>query len=304
MSCIKEISRVFKNAEVISFDESSKYVLMSDCHRGDGNWGDNFAKNQNIAFRALNYYYEKGYTYFELGDGDELWENRSLEEIKEIHSNIFWLLSKFYSKKRLYLIYGNHDMVKKDDKYLKDYMYTMYDTKKKEKLPMFPDVKVHEGLILYYKPTKDEILLLHGHQGDYFNSKRWKLSRTLVRYLWRPLEIFGVNDPSRSAKNYKKRDVVEGNLSNWSLKEKKMIIAGHTHRPVFPEPGNLAYFNDGSCVHPRCITAIEISDGSITLVKWAVRVREDGVLAVERESLEGPVRLTAYFEKMKANKQS
>ena len=304
MSCIKEISRVFKNAEAISFDDSSKCVLMSDCHRGDGNWGDNFAKNQNIAFRALSYYYDKGYTYFELGDGDELWENRSLEEIKEIHSNMFWLLSKFYSKKRLYLIYGNHDMVKKDDKYLKDHMYTMYDTKKREKLPMFPDVKVHEGLILYYKPTKDKILLLHGHQGDYFNSKLWKLSRTLVRYLWRPLELFGVNDPSRSAKNYKKRDIVERNLSNWSSDEKKMIIAGHTHRPVFPEPGNIAYFNDGSCVHPRCITAIEISGGSITLVKWAVRVREDGILAVEREVLEGPVRLTAYFEKLKENKQS
>ena len=98
MNSLKEISQVFNKADVISFDDTSKFVLMSDCHRGDGNWSDNFARNQSIAFRALNYYYENGYTYIELGDGDELWENRSLDDIKEIHSHVFWLLSKFYSK--------------------------------------------------------------------------------------------------------------------------------------------------------------------------------------------------------------
>lgn len=299
MNYLKEISQVFNKAEVISFDDTSKFVLMSDCHRGDGNWGDNFARNQSVAFRALNYYYDNEYTYFELGDGDELWENRSLGEIKEIHSNIFWILSKFYSKKRLHLIYGNHDLVKKSEKYVKDNMYTMYDSVKKKEVPLFPDIKVQEGVILHYKPTKDKILLLHGHQGDFFNSKMWKLSRTLVRYLWRPLEIYGVNDPSRTAKNYKRRDAVERHLSKWSEVEKKMIIAGHTHRPVFSEPGKCAYFNDGSCVHPRCITAIEISAGCITLVKWQVTARQDGVLIVDRQALEGPVKLAAYFEKLK-----
>lgn len=301
MNCLKEISRVFNSSEVINFDDSSKFVLMSDCHRGDGSWGDNFAKNQSISFRALNYYYEKGYTYFELGDGDELWENRYLDDIKEIHSNVFWLLSKFYSKKRLHLIFGNHDMVKKSEKYVKDNMYTMYDSVKKKNVPLFPDIKIHEGIILCYKPTMDKILLLHGHQGDFFNNKMWKLSRTLVRYLWRPLEVYGVNDPSRAAKNYKRKAEVERILSRWSGVEKKMIIAGHTHRPMFPEPGKSAYFNDGSCVHPRCITALEISAGCITLVKWQVTARQDGVLIVERVVLEGPAKLSDYFEKLKEN---
>ena len=292
---------MFNSAEVVNFDDSSKFVLMSDCHRGDGNWGDNFAKNQSIAFRALNYYYEKGYTYFELGDGDELWENRYLNDIKEIHSNVFWLLSKFYSEKRLHLIFGNHDMVKRSEKYVKDNMYTMYDSVKKKGVPLFPDIKIHEGTILCYKPTKDKILLLHGHQGDFFNNKMWKLSRTLVRYLWRPLEVYGVNDPSRAAKNYKRKDEVERILSKWSEVEKKMIIAGHTHRPMFPEPGKSAYFNDGSCVHPRCITALEIAAGCITLVKWQVTSRQDGVLIVERVVLEGPAKLSDYFEKLKEN---
>lgn len=299
MRVLKEISRVFENAEEIIFDDSSKFVLMSDCHRGDGNWGDNFAKNQNIAFKALNYYYDKGYTYIELGDGDELWENRKLEDIKEVHGHVFWMLTKFYNKDRLYFIYGNHDMVKRKDSYVKENMHDRYDLKKKEEVLMFPNLKVHEGIVLRYKPTKDRILLIHGHQADFFNSKLWKLSRTLVRYLWRPLELFGVNDPVRTAKNYKKRDLVERYLATWSEKEKHMLIAGHTHRPVFPEPDTSAYFNDGSCVHPRCITAIEISEGSISLVKWEITTRDDGVLIVGRVVLEGPVKLIDYFEKMR-----
>lgn len=299
MNSLKEISQVFNKADVISFDDTSKFVLMSDCHRGDGNWSDNFARNQSIAFRALNYYYENGYTYIELGDGDELWENRSLDDIKEIHSHVFWLLSKFYSKKRLHLIYGNHDIVKKDEKYVKDNMYTMYDSVQKKDVTLFPGIKVQEGIILHYKPTKDKILLLHGHQVDFFNNKLWKLSRTLVRYLWKPLELFGVNDPTRAAKDYRKKDNIEKNLAEWAKIEKKMIIAGHTHRPVYPSPGQTAYFNDGSCVHPRCITAIEIFSGSIILVKWQVTARQDGVLIVAREVLEGPTKLTVYFEKLR-----
>ena len=66
-----------------------KIVLMSDCHRGTGDWSDTFLKNQNIYFSALMNYYEKGYTYIELGDGDELWENKRMKDISEIHNNVF-----------------------------------------------------------------------------------------------------------------------------------------------------------------------------------------------------------------------
>ncbi len=64
----------------VPFYSSSRFVLISDCHRGCGNHNDNFLKNQNLYFAALNYYYEKEFSYVELGDGDELWENRSLSQ--------------------------------------------------------------------------------------------------------------------------------------------------------------------------------------------------------------------------------
>ena len=103
------------------------------------------------------------------------------------------------------------------------------------------------------------------------NDNLWRVSRFLVRYLWRPLENFGVEDPTRAAKNYKEKNNVDKRLSEWAEREGVIVIAGHTHRPVFPSNGEGKCFNDGSCVHPRCITAIEIVNGEISLVKWSIK---------------------------------
>ena len=84
-------------------------------------------------------------------------------------------------------------------------------------------------------------------------------------------------------------------MIEWAKKEKQMLIAGHTHKPVFPEPSEPLYFNDGCCIHPRCITAIEILDGNIMLVKWNIQTKNDGTLFVGREVLAGPTKLTDYF---------
>lgn len=269
---------------------------MSDCHRGDGGWGDNFSSNQNLFFAALTYYFHKNFTYIELGDGEELWENRKIEQIITVHSDAYWLMSKYHRKNRLYMLYGNHDMVKKYNSYITNKCSTFYDNCQQKKVPLFPGLVVTEGLILKYGVTGDKILLTHGHQADHFNYTFWRLARFLVRYIWRPLELLGLNDPTSAAKNYYRINTIEKNLMEWSASNKQMIITGHTHRPVFPKAGRPLYFNDGSCVHPRCITGIEIEDGSITLVKWTVKTRNDRTLYVGRVILEGPVKLTEIFQ--------
>lgn len=175
MNISKRLSKVFNNSKSISFNDSSKLVLMSDCHRGDGSWSDNFLKNQNIYFAALNYYYKESYTYIELGDGDELWENSKMSEIIKTHSNAFWLLSKFFKENRLYFIYGNHDMVKKDEKYVKDNLYKCFKERDREYTCLFEGIEIHEGLVLNYEVTGDKILLIHGHQGDIINIKLLQL---------------------------------------------------------------------------------------------------------------------------------
>ena len=147
MSSYNRISEVYKTAGHIPFDDSSKFILMSDCHRGDGNWEDSFAHNQTLYYSALYHYYDQDYTYIELGDGDELWKNRNFLNITKIHNNIFKLLSKFHEKNRLYLIYGNHDIVKKNKRWLKKNFFTYTNEQANQIVPLFDGIKIHGGII-------------------------------------------------------------------------------------------------------------------------------------------------------------
>lgn len=267
----KRLTNAFENAPVLPVYNTSKLVLFSDCHRGCGNSNDNFLKNQHLYSAALTHYYERGYTYIELGDGDELWENRHFQQIQEIHSNVFWLLSRFHQKKHLYMIYGNHDMVKRN-----------------HSLPL--DFPFYEGIILEDCCSDKRLYLTHGHQADTFNSTFWKLSRFLVRYIWKPLEHFGVLDPTSAAKNYSVKEKTEKRLEHWAKTNQTTLITGHTHRPVLSSD-TPHYCNTGSCVHPRCITCIEIQNGSLFLVRWSMETREDLSLYVARSVLSGPIKL-------------
>jgi len=300
MSVSKVLTNIFDTATEIPYNHSSKFVLMSDCHRGDGGWADNFSNNQNLFFAALSFYYAKEFTYIELGDGDELWENRRYEQVITMHSDAFWLMSRFYKKGQLHMLYGNHDMVKKSPKYVSLKCSNYYDESSKKRLPLFPNIKIQEGLILKNSKTNHKIFLVHGHQCDFLNYNLWKIARFLVRYLWRPLELIGVHDPTSAAKNNTKKGAIEKSLSNWSKENNQMIIAGHTHRPIFPKIGEPLYFNDGSCVHPRCITAIEIENDAISLVKWTIKTRKNRTLYVGRVVLEGPTPISDFYDNLRS----
>ncbi len=289
------LEQVYKNAERICIDKSTKIVCMSDCHRGVGNQGDNFLPNQHLFFAALQYYYDRCFWYMELGDGDELWENKRLRRIVEIHSDAFWMMSRFYKSGRFRMLFGNHDCRKKNADYMRTHCWEYYCDREDCFRELFPELHAGEGIILENRNTGHEIFLVHGHQGDLLNDTLWPLAAFLVRHLWRPLEMLGVADPTSAARNYKKRKKAEQRLEDFSREKGILVIAGHTHRPVLPRPGEGLYLNDGSCVHPRCITALEIENGAITLVKWCVAVRHNRSLSVEREVLEGPFAVEEYW---------
>lgn len=295
-----KLTKIFNTSKEINFDDSSKIVFISDCHRGDSSWKDNLAHNRNIYFSALEYYYKNDFTYIELGDGDELWENRTLIDIWNSYEDIFSLLYKFHLKDRLYMIFGNHDKSKKSKSFInknKKLLKKNYSYKNNFIASLlYEKIEIVEGLVLNYSPTSRKILAIHGHQWDILNDNLWFISRFGVRYIWSFLEgVLGFKDPTSPAKNYKKKDYVERKIVNWVSKHNLPVIAGHTHRPHFPKPGHTLYFNDGSCVHPYSTTAIEINRGTISLVKWEIRAREDTSLFVQRQILEGPEKLTNYF---------
>ncbi|SNQ42613.1 metallophosphoesterase [Cellulophaga lytica] len=295
MSSFTRLTRAYKKSKIVPFDDSSKLILFSDCHRGDNSFADDFANNRNIYYHALQHYFKEGFSYFELGDGDELWENTSFESIFTAHKNIYGLLRQYHLQNRLFMIWGNHDMVYKDPNYVKKYLSSYFEPIDGKDKDLFVGITYYEGIVLKHKDTKQELFLTHGHQADWWNYNFWRVGRFLVRVLWKPLQVWGIADPTSPAKNHQELIKVEKRIKRWILQNnEKLTIVGHTHRPRFPEPGDIPFFNDGSCVHPRSITGIEIENGEISLIKWQIATTEDGTLRVVRVLLEGPQKLVEY----------
>lgn len=262
MSCKSRIEKAMNHTVVLPLNHCSRYAVFSDCHRGSGTSNDNFLKNQHLYFAALEYYYARNFYYLELGDGEELWENRSLKQIENCHDDVYRIFDCFKKKERFCKIYGNYDM------------------ELRKNLP--------ESIILKNAEGGRDIWMIHGHQADFFNSVCWRISRFLVRYLWKPLEHSGVNDPTSAAKNYRKLKKYERCMAFESREQDVYLVAGHSHRPRLAEEDDL-YVNTGSCVHPAGVTAIEIENMKMTLVKWTMATREDLSLYVKRDILAGPV---------------
>lgn len=282
MSYERRMADSFVHALRLPLQQSSKYILFSDCHRGDGRADDNFLKNETIYLAALKYYSRRGFTYLELGDGDELWENRRMETIKEMHMHSFEMLAQYYRSGRLYAIYGNHDMVKKDRVFQQKYFEDIYSDKYFCRHPLCPDIRFYPAIILEDACGKMDIYLTHGHQAGIMNSTFWKVNRFLVRHVWKRLELAGVPDPTSAAKNHTKKERTERRLAEWAKKHGVILITGHTHRPMAGSKES-PYFNTGSCVHPAGITGIEIENRCVTLVKWTLGTNSDRTVLVERE---------------------
>ena len=100
---------ILGTAKQVGFDDSSRLVFFADCHRGDNGRADIFARNKGLFLDALQHYYQHGFTYVEVGDGDDLWQNRRFSAVRKAHERVFDLFHKFDRQQRLHLIAGNHD---------------------------------------------------------------------------------------------------------------------------------------------------------------------------------------------------
>lgn len=264
MSAQTRISAAFEDALRLPLDSSSRYIVFSDCHRSTGKANDNYLKNEYLFLAAMSHYLRNGFTYLELGDGDELWENRSIEKIEEVHENSFAVMSHFCCENRMYSVYGNHDITKKN--------------------LTCTGFRFYSGIILEDCRHKKDIYLTHGHQASILNSTLWPFAHFLVRCVWSPLEQLGIPDPTSAAKNNTRKNKTEKTLTHWAKTHNHILITGHTHRPMIGTR-DAPYCNSGSCVHPAGITGIEIQNRCMTLVKWSIGAREDLTLYAKREVL-------------------
>ncbi|MBW6484668.1 MAG: hypothetical protein K0B01_00740 [Syntrophobacterales bacterium] len=270
----------------------SRHIVFSDCHRGDGSAGDEFARNSMTYKVALEHYLREGFTLIELGDAEELWENSDFAQIYITHTSVYDLLAKFHdpdpARTRYIKIRGNHDLDWQDDP--------------GPLRAIFPEIEVYEAALLD-AGEGGRVLFLHGHQADpVCYGWRARLARWGIRHLWRGLQNINIGDPTtRTAENpgrcngvdEKLMELARGekgtgetgtglNLAPFSSMHPTVVVAGHTHRSVFEglslterrimegggsgPPGiarkkgpEAIYYNTGACVLPRCITGIEIT---------------------------------------------
>lgn len=248
----RRLTQAFRAAKSVLFDDASRLVFFSDLHRGDNSRSDAFTRNEDLFLHALGHYYQEGFTYVEVGDGDELWQNRRIGAVKQAHRRTFDLLHRFEQQNRLHVIFGNHDIqgqpghqVKKDD------------------------LTTHEGLIFQHAHADQRIFVVHGHQVDFKSDYLSRVSRFVTRHIWKRVQNLGVADGPSQASESRNRMTIRQRVTEWIEAHRQIVICGHTHTPAFPTLGTPPYFNTGSCIFADYITGLELKDGMIALVKWA-----------------------------------
>ena len=286
------LDAVFASAPRIAFDDSSRFVFLSDCHRGDNSRADAFSPNEELYLAALGRYRKRGFTYVEVGDGDDLWLNRRLESVRAAHPRVFDLLHDLDHDGRLHLIRGNHELdgraaATKDG------------------------LAVHEGLVLTHIHTNQRIFVVHGHQVDPPCAALSTVSRFMVTNFWAHVVRSPLGSHLRPTGTGQAPDGTLGTLiqwlqmlrrgiadrlAGWAQEQRITTICAHTHRPVCANYGQAPYFNTGSCIAPGYITGIEIERGVISLVKWsASSLRAAGEsLRIERQLLAAPRALCLF----------
>jgi UDP-2,3-diacylglucosamine pyrophosphatase LpxH len=249
----RRLSEVFEAAKRVFYDDHSRIVFFSDCHRGDNGRVDAFARNRELFFGALNYYYREAFTYIEVGDGDDLWQNRRFSDVRRAHGKVFDLLHRFNLQDRLHLVVGNHDLQgRQRDRVEKD------------------GLVAHEGLVLQHAKTGQRVFVVHGHQADLSSDGLHILSRLVVRYIWKRLQLLGLARAKVPTEQTRSQRTIEQRIVEWVQARRQIVVCGHTHRPACPTHDDPPYFNTGSCLHPGTITGLEVLEGAIALVRWSI----------------------------------
>ena len=275
----RRLTEVFEAAKSVPFDDSSRVVFFSDCHRGDNSRADAFTRNEDLFLHALTRYYREGFTYIEVGDGDELWKNRRFSAIRRAHGRVFDLLHRFDRQSRLHLIVGNHDIQgSQRDRVEKD------------------GIIAREGLVLRHSRTGQRIFVVHGHQVDFKSDRLYIVGRFVARHIWKRLQLLGFGSGPSRADDTRNRGKIRHRMIEWLQARRQIVICGHTHHPACAAYGAPPYFNTGSCVYSGYITGLEIQNGEIMLVRWSTRpeMRPGGTLHVERELMAPPRKLRLF----------
>ncbi|TVQ25432.1 MAG: hypothetical protein EA383_08355 [Spirochaetaceae bacterium] len=205
----RALERVYASSRELFVDDSSRLVIFSDLHMGDGSWTDDFLHNGKMFREVLaRQYFTNDSTLILNGDVEEL-QRFSRRAIAEQWSGLYSLLRAFRKGDRLIRIVGNHDLDNLGD------------------MDRFGSEEPVEGIILRYK--QDRVFVLHGHQPlwKYERYNRW--IGYALKYLLNPLKIRN----RTVAHDSRKRFATEKRVYEFARARGLLAVIGHTHRPLF-----------------------------------------------------------------------
>ena len=214
--------QVARQEHGLPLDETSRFIIFSDLHKGAGDDADDFLPCKATYLKALDYYYENGFTLLLLGDVEELWENRP-EEVMATHNDTFTSEGRFFPERYLRVV-GNHDDTWNDPAAVAAHLDKRH-----------PGVKILPGVVLEYEDEAlfGELLLVHGHQGTLDSDTLAQFSPRLLP-LYRQLQNKFHIGRTTPATNEYLRGEHDTQMYHWASQQKNLIlIAGHTHRPVW-----------------------------------------------------------------------
>ena len=204
---------------------AERIVIFSDHHKGARDGADDFQRCERTYNAALAYYDALGYELFELGDVEELWEN-SLADVAACYPDALRLAAAF-APERYTRFWGNHDLAWSSTELFREHMARFGYGAVAPIEAMRLAVKDDAGALLA------ELFLVHGHQGTASSDRNAATSRFFVRYGWRPLQNM-LNRPwNPPAVDWELRGRHARDMAAWAQEHKRVLIAGHTHLPVF-----------------------------------------------------------------------
>lgn len=256
---------------------TDSFIIFSDQHKGIKNGADDFQLAEPNYLAALDYYYSKEFHLICLGDSEELWEN-TLAPVKKFNKASFAAERSFLLRHRFTKIFGNHDLEWEINPLSEKELKEVYGA----------SIVALEGIILECMIAGNQLSFFctHGHQGD-LQSDGNLFSKFFISKIWAPLQAYLHINPNTPAYNATLKTEHNGLMYEWSsLQTDIILITGHTHQPVFESLTHYerlqrekdaklfkdvkpTYFNSGCCCFDDGdITGIEISGGSIKLIKW------------------------------------
>jgi UDP-2,3-diacylglucosamine pyrophosphatase LpxH len=304
LQCIRD--RKESSGLTIPFNlQQGKFIIFSDQHKGARDLADDFRNAEKSYLAALQHYYDNGFLFINLGDCEELWENKPAVVTKK-NEEVLQAEARFFAQNRYYRIYGNHDLEWKYDIQRNWYLKPTFGNQ----------LKVYEGAVLTtsYNNKEYSIFLAHGHQGDQ-KSDGNQFSTWFVAAIWTPIQRFLEISIDSIADSFELVDKHNIMMYEWSITQQDLLfISGHTHKPVFASLDHIerltkqlekaqqqedsgaiqtieaelerrkaeyagkqfhktmvkpSYFNSGCCCFADGdITGIEIDGDNIRLIKW------------------------------------